>query len=108
MYRIALALALLATPAAAKTYTRGECGFIEKMLDNCTIQDAQGCEPIRPPGIGRSVIQLVDKHPTWDIDKFHALCQQVCDGKLTALDALYKYCPWRRRDLIREDQPPYD
>lgn len=93
MYRAALALGLLVTPAAAETYTRDECEFTQKLFSNCTIHDAQGCEPIRPPGVGRAVIQLVDKHPTWDSDKFDALCQQVCDGKMTAARATRKYCP---------------
>lgn len=41
MYRIALILGLLITPAVAQTYTRIECSFIENMLDNCTVKP--GC-----------------------------------------------------------------
>jgi hypothetical protein len=107
MYRgIALALGLFVTPAAAETYDRHECQLIEKMLNNCTVKS--DCEPVNPAGLGKAVIWLADRHPKWSIDKFHGICHQVCDGKSTTLDALYKYCPWRRHDLIREDRAPYD
>jgi hypothetical protein len=100
-----LALGLLVTPATAETYTRIDCSFIEIMLDNCTIKP--DCKPLSRSGGGESKAygQLTDEHPKFDPDKFNALCQQVCDGKSTTLDALYKYCPWRRNDLIRDDRP---
>ena len=102
-----LALGLLVTPAAAETYSHDECYFVKQMLENCTIKP--DCEPIIEGGGGmsRASTQLAEAHPNWDWDKFDVVCKRVCDGKITTLKALYKYCPGRRPDLIRLNSPPY-
>jgi hypothetical protein len=50
-----LALGLLVTPAAAETYDRDNCAWIETLLDNCTVPALWAGEggPCAPTTTGR-------------------------------------------------------
>lgn|SRR5437868_15287226 len=58
MYRIALILGLLVTPAAAETYSKAECGLFKQMLENCTIRPACDSNHSLRRGISRAVAAL--------------------------------------------------
>ena len=93
MYRGVVLLCLLVTPAAAETYTPDQCVLIEELLDNCV---EPPCDSVVSGSEARRLIELGDKLPR---KKLNNLCDRVCAGKLTTLDALYRFCPWRRHKL---------
>jgi hypothetical protein len=92
---------LLATPAGAETYTDRECETLEIALSD------RPCSPVGTNTMARRFTELGEAHPkTWGVvdlkgkslysateDRFSALSQDVCDGKITALDVLHRYCP---------------
>ena len=102
MLRVALALGLFVTPAIAEEYTEPECETLDVMLNNCT--DKPACEPVRSGYEARRFEALLKKHPSWlkELDlppeqrAFNKVCNKVCEGKVTPLDAMEKFCPgWR-------------
>ncbi|WP_368506923.1 hypothetical protein [Bradyrhizobium lupini] len=103
MYRVVIALVLLITPAAAETYTARECETIGMLFANCAIRPS--CEDVRSGYEARRLREIMDNHESWIKETelepgqrpFNQLCQQVCDGKMTAASASRKYCPARPR-----------
>jgi hypothetical protein len=117
VYRgVALALGLLVTPAIALDYTTEECAGIERVLNACPLVLAPKVFTRCGLAIGyiggRDFLQLKDNYPNdwgWincrehdlklDCDEGPAmqqiqdLCQEVCDRKITPMDALQKFCP---------------
>ena len=102
MLRVALALGLLITPAAAEEYTQEDCETLDIMLNNCS--DKPECNPVRSGYEARRFEALLKKHPSWlkELDlppeqrAFNKVCNKVCEGKVTPLDAMEKFCPgWR-------------
>jgi hypothetical protein len=99
MYRIALILGLLVTPAAAETYTARECATVEwyfrycaKSLDEndgeCMLADV-GYKWLRWGRYGTSAIKQRHRLPD---DVFDGLCKKVCYEEMTAQQALKKFC----------------
>jgi hypothetical protein len=97
MYRIALIVGLLVTPAAAETYTPFECTLIMELLDNCTVAPQSRAFQTRAE-LSR---QMADKHPERDGNE----CDKVCAGKITVRGALHKYCPPHRSTSIITPSP---
>ena len=64
MLRVALALGLLVTPAAAEEYTQQDCETLDIMLNNCS--DKPECKPVRS---------------AYETRRFGALRQ--CDGAIS-------------------------
>ncbi|WP_439395176.1 hypothetical protein ACRQ5Q_39410 [Bradyrhizobium sp. PMVTL-01] len=100
MHRIALALGLLVTPAAAETYTPDECKLIKELIGNCTARpkcdafegrgSSEGYRYVR--GILKSYRYMVDAHPGWDGDKFDLTCAKLCKHQVAPAAVLHKFC----------------
>ncbi|MBR1149842.1 hypothetical protein [Bradyrhizobium sp. JYMT SZCCT0428] len=113
MYRIALILWLLVTPAVAETYTARECETLAGEFE---------CGPSSASG-ARRFDEIRKNHRKWALsakyktktgfspteEAFDELRGQVCDGKVTQQDALNKYCPGYRpkTQVAIPDTEPY-
>lgn len=121
MYRVALALGLLATPAFAIDYAPDECEALNRVLHACiAILDPHAytrCGVASGFLGGPAFLRLKDKYPDeWgfelncreneagkrNCDKgpawepLHSLCQKICDRKISPREALNSYCPQQR------------
>src|SRR5215472_8422046 len=99
MLRVTLALGLFVTPAIAEEYTEPECETLDIMLNNCTEKPL--CQSVLTGYEARRFKELQAAHPSWlkELDlppeqrAFNKVCNKVCEGKVTPLDALEKFCP---------------
>ncbi|WP_166299112.1 hypothetical protein [Bradyrhizobium sp. 2S1] len=121
MYRIALILGLLITPAVAdENYTEDECATLAVMFNNCAkippkVLRVCGRAYNFTRAEAANYRALIDNHPSWKVDGeckgegdrracwpgpimqgFLNLCQQVCDRSISLPEALGKYCQPKR------------
>ncbi|UVO28137.1 hypothetical protein [Bradyrhizobium arachidis] len=104
MYRVALVLWLLITPAVAETYTKRECAVVEQYFRYCvemanTINDTVD-GTCMDAGVGyrrlrwsRDNLDVITQRHHLSDTAFPELCQQVCHEKTTWQRALKKFCP---------------